>query len=358
MFKRFITIITVAALLCSVMSLGFGAYASDTAKIIYGDVDGNGKVDTQDARKALRLASGVELLENAEQFERTDVNFDGYVTVFDARQILRGTIGLVALQPSGAFDGFDGGGLFANEEQVVAVFNSALNKIKVTTDENRYIAASMLKTEVNKLTDLNIKSATLLGEEVSIESIADFIKKELTSEDPETEPVIIERGNTDFSLIPVEDADYVSKLSGSEVFGTKVSYYFDEIDRYSGELTIDIAIPDADVEAIEQSAYSKVLNVENMVAAQESTLMKLVQSSAGETAMRREFKNGVLSLCVELFVDIETSSLVIGDVISYSTKYDSQVYVAESNVKLTKLKDITYTKEYSVEYTNFQWSEN
>ena len=82
MFKRFITVLTVVALLCSAMSFSFSANASYTEEVLYGDVNGDGVVDTVDARLALQMAAGVVALENEEQLTRTDLNFDGYVTIF------------------------------------------------------------------------------------------------------------------------------------------------------------------------------------------------------------------------------------------------------------------------------------
>lgn len=343
MFKKIITVLTVGALFCSVMSIGFIGNAAYEDETLYGDVDGSGKVDTGDARLALQLAAGVVLVENEDQFKRADVNFDGAITIFDARQILRGAAGLATLQPSGAFSGFDGGGLFDNEETLVAYFNAYLNRIKVTeSEEKKYIAATITKTESDNLTDFNIKEVDVLSFSTSAEGIASMVKKELTEDDKENVVTVIPYGSNDFSLVSVEDESYVSDLSASDVFGSKTSY-----DSSLGEITIEIALPDTEIEMATQSAYAKVFNASQLVAEQNTTLMKLMGASSGESAMLREFKNCVL----KIVVDVSTNN-----VLSYTATYESQVYVAQiSFLSLAKLKGINYTKVHSVKYEDFQW---
>lgn len=348
MLKRFITIMTVVALLCSVMSLGFTATAYYQEDIIYGDVDGSGVVDTEDARLALQLASGILVLEDDAQLSRTDVNFDGFVTIFDARQILRGAAGLASLQPSGAFSGFDGGDVFGNEETLVAYFNSLLNRIKVTeSEEKQYIAATITKTESDNLTHFNIKEIELpvLGN-ASAEGVASMVEENLTEDDKENESIIIPFGSDDFSLVSVEGESYVSDLSASDIFGSRAVY-----DAELGQLTIEIALPDTEIEMATQSAYAKVLNTSEMIVEQNTTLMKLMQASSGETAMLREFKNCVL----KIDVDVAT-----GNVLSYIVSYQSKVYVAQTNFGLgslsaAKLKGIEFEKDHLVKYEDFQW---
>jgi len=332
------------------MSFSFSANASYTDDTIYGDVNGDGVVDTADARAALQMAAGVVDLESEEQLKRTDINFDGYVTIFDARQILRGAAGLASLQPSGAFNGFDGGGVFGNEESLVAYFNAYLNKIKFVDEsgENKYIAATITKTESDNLTDFNIKEVELpaLGFGTSAEGVAQMVKDNLTEDDKENVTTTIPYGSTDFSLVSVENEDYVSKLSVYDVFGSKATY-----DVELGEITIEIALPDTEIEMATQSAYAKVLNTSDMIAEQNTTLMKLMKGSSGDSAMLRQFKNCVLTIVV----DVATSN-----VMSYTVSYQSKVYVAQTNVGIgntlsAKLKGIDFEKDHLVKYEDFQW---
>ncbi len=348
MFKRFITVLTVVALVYSIMSLGFTATASYTDETLYGDVNGDGVVDTEDARVALKIAAGLYILEGEEQLIRTDVNFDGAVTSLDARQILRGAAGLATLQPSGAFTGFDGGGIFSDEESLVTLFNGYLNKIKVVeSEEKQYIAATITKTESDNLTSLNIKEVELpvLGN-ASAEGIADMVEESLTEDDKENVSTVIPFGSTDFTLVSVEGENYVSKLSASDVFGARASY-----DQELGQITIEIALPDTEIEMSTQSAYAKVLNTNDMIAEQNTTLMKLMKASSGETAMLREFKNCVLTIVV----DVAESNIL-----SYTVSYQSKVYVAQTNfgigsLSAAKLKGVEFEKDHLIKYEDFQW---
>ena len=356
MFKRFITVIITVALLCSIMSIGFSAIAYYDDEILYGDVDGEINedtqeydVDTDDAILALRIASGIELLKDDAQLKRADVNFDGAVTMFDARQILRGAAGLATLQPSGAFKGFDDGGMFNDDEALlVAYFNAYLNRIKVVeNEEKQYIAATITKTESDNLTDFSIKEIELpvLGN-ASAEGITSMVEESLTEDDKENESIIIPFGSDDFSLVSVEGENYVSNLSVSDVYGSRAAY-----DAQSGLLTIEIALPDTEIEMATQSAYAKVLNTSDMIAEQNTTLMKLMKASSGETRMLREFKNCVLKIVVEVATN---------NVLSYTVSYQSKVYVAQTNfgigsLSAAKLKGIEFEKDHLIKYEDFQW---
>ncbi len=349
MLKKIITVITITALLCSALSAGFVSNAAYEDETVYGDVDGNKTVDTIDARLALQLAAGVVIIEDEDQLKRTDVNFDGVITIFDARQILRGVAGLATLQPSGAFNGFDGGGIFANEESLVEHFNTYLNRIKVVeSEEEKYIAATITKTESDNLTYFDIAEVEIpaFSFGTSASGIADMVEEALTEDDKENESTIIPSGDYMYSDVLVEGEDFVSNLSASDVFGSKAAY-----DVETGELTIEIALPDTEIEMANQSAYSKVLNTSDLIAEQDTTLMKLMKASSGETAMLREFKNCVL----KIVVDVATNNVLL-----YTVTYQSRVYVAQTNfgissLSVAKLKGIEFEKVHSVKYEDFQW---
>lgn len=173
-----------------------------------------------------------------------------------------------------------------------------------------------------------------------------MVRDSLTEDDKENVVTIIPYGEDDFTLVSVEGEDYVSKLSASDVFGSKASY-----DTTTGELTIEIALPDTEIETSTQSAYAKVLNTTDMIAEQDTTLMKLMKVSSGESAMLREFKNCVLKITV----DTATSN-----VLSYIVTYESKVYVAQTTVGIgntlnAKLKGVEFKKNHSIKYEDFQW---
>ena len=66
-----------------------------TPEVLLGDVDGSGKVDTADARLALRQAIGLEhYAPESNEFKACDADKNGKVETKDARYILRHGIGL------------------------------------------------------------------------------------------------------------------------------------------------------------------------------------------------------------------------------------------------------------------------
>lgn len=73
------------AIVVSTMSVCGADYIEPISK---GDVNGDGKVTADDARKALRASAKLENLTNKETLA-ADINGDGKVTADDARTILR-----------------------------------------------------------------------------------------------------------------------------------------------------------------------------------------------------------------------------------------------------------------------------
>lgn len=63
------------------------------SEIKKGDVNGDGKVNSSDARDVLRATAGLDKL-SAEEKKRADINGDGKVNSSDAREILRKSAGL------------------------------------------------------------------------------------------------------------------------------------------------------------------------------------------------------------------------------------------------------------------------
>ena len=70
-----------------------GVEYKEQAQTVPGDVNGDGKVDINDARTVLRAAVGLEKL-SPDAEKRADTDGDGKVTVNDARDILRTATGL------------------------------------------------------------------------------------------------------------------------------------------------------------------------------------------------------------------------------------------------------------------------
>lgn len=79
--------LAIAKSLCSIVGI---TYKNPS---IAGDVNGDGKVTSSDAREVLRASIKLDSL-TEEQKKKADVNNDGKITTADAREILRESIGL------------------------------------------------------------------------------------------------------------------------------------------------------------------------------------------------------------------------------------------------------------------------
>lgn len=348
MKNRLIVLLTVTAILLTIFSVGFSGFAVYEENIIYGDIDGDGSVGTTDARLALQAAAGIKSIADEKAFSRADINCDGAITIYDARQILRCAAGLVLLQPSGSFSGFDGGGIFNSEEDVITVFNYALNRIKT---ENNGFAAASVKTESDELTEFAIEEIELVGINfgTGADAVAGMVKDIIVSDDDENTVTAIAQGSQNYTLMSIEGSPYVSKLTVGDLYGVKAS-----MDNGTGYITISVALPDTEIEAVTQSSYSKVFNTEIMLEESDSIIVKLLGSNSVDSAMLREYKNCVLT------VVMDAANL---DVVSYTATYESQVYIAEATMKtgvftssLAKMKNVTFAKTHSIKYENFQWT--
>ncbi len=344
MAKKIISIVIVVVMLFSVMAMSFTASAMVENNILYGDIDDNKVVDTNDARIALMVAAGLENIDDEDAGNRADVNNDGVVTLFDARQILRGVAGLTSLQPSGAFYGFTGYKddiiNVSSPEAAIAVFNTCLNLVK--TEQ-----AGFTRSEAVEVNNFNIKEVELVGVNFgnSAESVAQMIKDMIVSEaEPEEAQTIIKGTNSD-NAMSVETETYVSKLSANDVYGIDVSY------DGAGLMTISVALPDSEIDNISQTAYADVFNTKLIVEDSENVLENVFASESLADAKRKEVKNAILTLVF----DTET-----GNVVSYTTTYETDMYIANSTLGISsilsaQLKGIQYGTKVTVVYDNFQW---
>ena len=176
-----------------------------------------------------------------------------------------------------------------------------------------------------------------------------MVKENLTEEDKSDIVTDISFGSEDLSLVSVENEDYVSNLTASDVFGSRASY--NDEDK---QLTIEIAIPDTEIETATQSAYAKVLDADSLIAKNDSTLMNLMKASSGDSAVFREFKNCVLKAVIDT---------TTGNIVSYTVTYQSKTYVAQASVGLgntlkATLKGVEFEKDHIVKYENFKWPKN
>ncbi len=325
--KRVLSLLLVLVMTLSVFSSGIIANASESTEI--GDADGDGKVTSKDALLILRIAAGIED-STPEMLVRCDVNKDGYLSIFDARKILRCAAGLVSLKQTGLFKGFNGNGIFANEQQLLDYFNTNINKIKSEKYGFSYIK------DVN-MTTFEMESATFLG--VATENTDEIIKKifETANTDADDEGYVI-AGKSSNNVMSVEGKTYVSTLASEDVFGSKAV-----ADQSRGVITITIAIPDSEKVDIADSSYIKVFNTDNLLGATETTLNSILTGVSEGTEVVH-YKNA--------YVEAEFN-ISDGTVISYTTYYETTVHITSAQNGLITLKGVDYETSNTANYMDF-----
>lgn len=344
MIKRLLSLTLSIALIFVFCAVGTPANAVIDTTINYGDVDGNGKISTEDAITVLRVAAGLETIEDPEVFKRADINSDGYITVYDARQIFRSGVGLANLQPSGAFAGFEGDQYFQTEDQAIAVFNTILNKVK--TDKPGFTRSESVEVKLFDFEEMSFVGYNFSEE--TEESVSETIKGYLVTEsDPELAQTIIKGQNCD-NAMSAETETYVSKLSPNDVYGIKANTELTENGTF---ITISVALADCELENVGQTAYDDVFNPQMLQENAESVVEKIFGSGTSEDDRTKELTNAVLTVVI----DSETAQVV-----SYTTTYQVRVLLKNATVGLTnilsaKFTDLEYITEITVVYDSFSW---
>ena len=343
MKNKIISIITVTVMMITLFSASMSASAIVDTSITYGDVDGNGIVDTLDARALLMAASGIKEITDADAFERADVNNDGYITLFDARQTLRGASGLVALQPTGAFNGFIYDSAcplnIDSPDKAIAVFNVCLNRVKTEFP-------GFTRSESSDISNFTINEVSLVGINFgnSAESVTQLIRDLIVSEsEPEAAQIIV-KGDDSYNAMSVETESYVSKLTANDVYGMEVSY------DPEGYITMTVALADAELDNLSQTSYSKVFNTDIIQQDADDVLINVFDSTTAEDAKIKTIKNAVLTLVLDMS----------GNVVSYTTTYETDLYLAQStfgvsSILSAELKGLRYSTKVTVTYDDFQW---
>lgn len=338
MIKKILSVMIVVSLVFAVCASGLSASALVDTSITYGDYDGNGKVEISDASAVLKVAGLQASITDDAVFKRCDINSDGVITIFDARQILRSCAShLATIQPTGEFAGFEGGGVFGSAEDAVNYFNLALNKVK--TDKPGF-----LRSETADVKDFYIGDAVLAGYTVgeSASSVSEMIKNMIVSEsEPEGTLTSIKGENCD-NAMSVETEEYVSKLSADEVLGVRCAK-----DDETGILTIEIALPDSELDNVSQTAIGDVLNAQILQENMDTIVGNVFGAGNGGDTTRKTIKNCLLT------ATFDTSN---GHVLSYVTSYTTETYISETTLGLkggilsVDLSDVEYKTAISVIY--------
>ncbi len=343
MKEKIISLILCVAVLCSICSLSVSALI-DT-NITYGDSNGDGEITTDDVNSVLKHVASLQSITDPETVKKCDINNDGYITVYDARQILRSCAGLTNIQPTGP-EGYQGSSVPANvgTENAVLIFNVVLNRIKTEKP-------GFTRTETADVEDLNIESMKLSGISMgaTASSVSEAIKGMIKREsEPENVLTSIKGDNCD-NAMSVETATYVSQLKESELYGVK---YYKDIEN--GIVTIEVALPDAELDSISYTPFADVFNIDILKENSENVLENVFGATSLNDAVRKGIKNCVLK------VEYDEAT---ANVISYTTSYITDMYIRDSIVGINggilsaELHGISYSTRVSVIYSDFQWDE-
>lgn len=96
--KKITGVIFVVLLCFSFFFSGVGMYGTAENEVLYGDVDGNRKIDLADARRVLRVALNIEAIAGM-SVQAADVNGDTKIDLKDASLILKRALNLMGVFP-------------------------------------------------------------------------------------------------------------------------------------------------------------------------------------------------------------------------------------------------------------------
>ncbi len=333
MKKKILALVLVMSLIMSMFALTVTTCAQST---VLGDADNSGDVTSNDALLVLRAAAGIEDNLSDEAKVLCDVDGDGYISLFDARRILRAAAGLTNLAPTGKFKGYtDKNQIFQSQEEALSFFNTNLNKIKSE------------KFGFTALTDVEMKEfkadkITLLGQEAqNTATLIEGIFNTIGSDSDEEYYVAYNTSST--NKMSVEGQSYVTRLTNQDVLGMKVEYDATRHPENGGVVTITIAIPDTEKVDINDSAYVRVFNTDNLLGATETALNTILTKVADGTEVVH-YKNAVL------VAEFEADT---GYPVSYSTSYETNVFVADASKSLYTFENLNYKTENKVDYIDF-----
>ncbi|MBE6751274.1 MAG: hypothetical protein E7556_01980 [Ruminococcaceae bacterium] len=333
MKKKILAVVLVMSLIMTMFALTVTTGAQST---VLGDADNSGDVTSNDALLVLRAAAGIEDNLSDEAKALCDIDGDGYISLFDARRILRAAAGLTNLAPTGKFKGYtDRNQIFGSQEEALTFFNINLNKIKSE------------KFGFTALTDVEMKEfkadkITLLGQEAqNTATLIEGIMNTIGSDSDEEYYVAYNTSST--NKMSVEGQSYVTRLTNQDVLGMKVEYDATRHPENGGVITITIAIPDTEKVDINDSSYIKVFNSENLLGATETAINTILTKVADGTEVVH-YKNAVL------VAEFEADT---GYPVSYSTSYETNVFIADASRSLYTFENLNYKTENKVDYIDF-----
>ena len=333
MKKKILSLVLVLSLVMSMFMLAFTSSAASTKK---GDANGDGEVTSNDALLILRAAAGIEDSLSDEAKALCDIDEDGYISLFDARRVLRAAAGLTNLEPTGKFKGYtDKDHIFDSQEEALNFFNVNLNKVK----SEKYGFTALTDVEMK---EFKAEKITVLGQESqNTATLIEGIFNTIGSESDEEYYVV--KGTSSTNKMSIEGQSYVTRLTNRDVLGMKVEYDATRHPENGGIITITIAIPDTEKVDINDSAYVRVFNTDSLLGATETALNTML-SKVSEGTEVVHYENAVL------VAEFEAET---GYPVSYSTSYETKVFVEKATRNLYSLENVNYKTENTVDYIDF-----
>ena len=308
MFRRlFSAVMSLLIALGAVGALGVGSAA---AGVRYGDVNGDGEINSGDALVILRHSVAAEVLDSAE-FERADVTGDKTVNSSDALAVLRYSVGLIT-----KFDVEKETVLPSDKNEVLTLYKEAVKKAR--QDKPGYTMTSEIST---KNIDVDLGGLGLLVPASEKARLLEEMKSEYAESDKTTVKPRKGSDNSVKNMLPLCTVSNASKLKDVSLSKTaegnyKISIKFNDEKNPSNTSPIVSTLGVPGVDDIKASFAN---------AGDEEIQIKV-------SKLNVEYKNASLT-CV-----IDPDS---GEIISLDFSVDSETDVSISTLGLIVSMDMT-----------------
>ena len=282
------------------------------------DVDGNGKIEAEDARRALRLSVHLDLDTPPEKVHAADVDGDGKVTSADARTILRLVVELEDYKPEDLLY------MPMTKTEILMAYVNAM-------DMARRYSAGYTKTTASAVTGSDMCPAA-----------ASLFQKNLGTKGASNE-------TRAFASKSREAADnvFVSAVVSEKSIESAVC----NLDR-SGKYTIDIRFKDGDT-----SAIVKVLPAKTRDYFASDYTGKAWWNGTNESNSLTKFDLSYHNCAIHAVLDRETNKLEsVKQTIGYHFAIDGRVNGLAISSRMWKTGDATLDRAEEINYTQFVYN--
>lgn len=232
---------------------------------------------------------------------------------------------------TGAFSGFDGGTVFASQEDLLEFFNTNINRIKSEKP------AFNLKEWDNVTAKVINPQGALAG---ASGSLITLLEDQLGDDETEVTPTVVSRHQNCDAIASVKNMDYVSRLESKDLYGASAV-----LDEDTGFVTIKIALYDIDVSELTGSPYTKVLNADTGEDSKVITTLTGIFDT-DKSSIERSYRNAVVTAVFDS---------VTGKVVSYDTYYDLYYVTGKITRSLLTADSVQISIENISQYRDFDW---